>query len=87
VPASRRRGRALPVERALAVLKSSTSPRQRAAGTIAIPNSSRSQRRIRLSAQHQPDHRRDLQRSGLFAPIDPAAFIEKFTTIDSFRAF
>src|ERR1700737_5020906 len=29
----------------------------------------------------------NLQRSGLFAPIDPAAFIEKFTTIDTLPRF
>ena len=78
----------LPVERALAVLKLDVTQGNVQPVPIAIPEF------IAVATQDPALGRNisqiiaaNLQRSGLFAPIDPAAFIEKFTTIDSLPRF
>ena len=79
---------ALPVERALAVLKLDVTQGNVQPVPIAIPEF------IAVATQDPALGRNisqiigaNLQRSGLFAPIDPAAFIEKFTTIDTLPRF
>jgi hypothetical protein len=78
----------LPVERALAVLKLDVTQGNVQPVPIAIPEF------IAVATQDPALGRNisqiigaNLQRSGLFAPIDPAAFIEKFTTIDTLPRF
>ncbi|HEY7242458.1 MAG TPA: Tol-Pal system beta propeller repeat protein TolB [Xanthobacteraceae bacterium] len=79
---------ALPVERALAVLKLDVTQGNVQPVPIAIPEF------IAVATQDPALGRNisqiisaNLQRSGLFAPIDPAAFIEKITTIDTLPRF
>jgi len=78
----------LPAERALAVLKLDVTQGNVQPVPIAIPDF------IAVATQDPALGRNisqiissNLQRSGLFAPIDPAAFIEKFTTIDTLPRF
>ena len=43
--------------------------------------------RRRDRARRHPDHRSNLKRCGLFAPIDPAAYIEKIVNVDAVPRF